>query len=349
MWGPPPGFLPLADRPRSPTGLFDFRGVVHCHSFRSHDSTGTIAEIGAACASVGMDYLVMTDHQTPHSVSRGRRGMVGDTLFLVGAELRVPGGSLLAFPLKHYVRPAKTLQIYLYDIHGQGGLAFIDHAERFTAWDHKGLDGVEIHNLHAAARAANKFELVVKTLLMPLSVTFASLIVPNAEVFGNWDRRNRSPRSGGMLPIVGGNDAHANIRLLGSAGWVIGNYEEVFRVLSTHVLARSLDEGSLVEGFRAGRTYVVMDLLRDGSGFAFWAEDAGRRHEMGATVSTGAVLRVRTPKTAQIRLLRDGAVVAKVEGSELTHPHPLAGVYRVEVRLFDTPWIFSSGIAVTGN
>ena len=146
MWGPAPGFVARADRPRSASGLHDFKGIIHCHSFRSHDSTGTIAEIHAACESVGLDFLVMTDHPSPYSVSRGQRGMVGDTLFLVGAELRVPGGTILAFPLKHYVRPHESLSGYLQDIHAQGGLAIIGHAEQFSAWDAPGLDGVEVHN-----------------------------------------------------------------------------------------------------------------------------------------------------------------------------------------------------------
>ena len=342
MWGKPDHFVPRDRRPRSATDLLDLRGVVHCHSFHSHDSTGTIEEIGAACESIGMDFLIMTDHPSPYSVSRGQRGMVGDTLFLTGAEIRVPGGTLLAFPLKHYVRPHKTLQAILDDIHGQGGLAFVGHAERYTRWEHLGIDGVEVHNLHAAAKAGSVPWMVLKTLFMPLRVLFWSLAVPDRRVFANWDGFNARK----MVPAVGGNDAHSNIRLLGPLGWVLGNYDEIFSVMSTHVLAERLDQESLVEGIRRGRTYIVMDIWSGGSGFAFWAVDRGVAHEMGATVARDATLHVRSPQDAEIRLLRGGDFAARGTGRTFEFKPKAAGVYRVEVWLDGEPWIFSSPIRV---
>ncbi len=121
---------------------------------------------------------------------------------------------------------------------------------------------------------------------------------------------------------------------------------EVFRVVSTHVLATRLDRASLVQALRAGRTYVVIDLWRDGSGFAFWADDGTGCHEMGSTVSHRAVLSVRSPAPAEIRLLRGADVVAVSQGKSLVHRDPRPGVYRVEVRLRGDPWILSSPILV---
>ena len=341
MWGPPPGFVSRADRPRSASGLQDFKGSVHCHSFRSHDSTGTIAEIHEACQSVGFDFLVMTDHPSPYSVARGQRGMVGDTLFLVGAELRVPGGTLLAFPLKRYVRPRETLPEYLADIHAQGGLAFVGHAEEFSAWQTPGLDGVEVHNLHAAARRAPKAGVVFGALFTSVSMLFEHLVRPDPAVVAAWDGLDRYPS-----PIVGGNDAHANIRVLGPLGWVLGSYREVFRVLSTHVLAERLDQESLVEGIRRGRTYVAFDLWRDASGFQFYASREGQIFEMGDQAPRGATLQVRSPVPAEIRILRAGQEVARQSGVECSLPAPGPGVYRVEVYLGGKPWVLSSALAV---
>ena len=129
-----------------------------------------------------------------------------------------------------------------------------------------------------------------------------------------------------LLTAVGGHDAHANVRLLGSLGWVIGNYDEVFRVLSTHVLSTGLDEAAIVDALRQGRSYVVFDLWRDGSGFAFWAEDRGVVKEMGSVVSPTATLRVRTPVPAQILLYRDGVVAATATDGELSFGDPAPGV-----------------------
>lgn len=341
MWGPPPGFVDRTDRARSASGLHDFKGVTHCHSFRSHDSTGTIEEIHSACQSVGLDFVVMTDHPSPYSVARGQRGMVGDTLFLVGAELRVPGGTLLAFPLRHYVRPHQTLSDYLADVHGQGGLAFIGHAEQFSAWQTAGIDGVEVHNLHAAARRASKWAAVFGALFTPLPMLFENLVKPDAKVLADWDGMGRYP-----LPAIGGCDAHANIRMLGPLGWVLGNYREVFRVLSTHVLAERLDQDSIVAGIRRGRTYVVFDLWRDGSGFQFHATDGEAVFEMGDVAPTTATLQVRTPVEAEIRILRAGQEVARHVGTAFSLEQPGPGIYRVEAYLEGEPWILSSPLAL---
>ncbi len=341
--GPADGFVPYAPRPVEGTDLFDWKGVIHCHSFLSHDSKGTIPEIARAAEAVGLDFLVMTDHQTPHSVSRGTRGMVGRTLFVVGAEMRTAGGTLLAFPLRHYVRPRPTITEVIADIHRQGGLAFIGHAERFEAFDEPGLDGIEILNLHAAATAAPKGAVLARALFTSFRTFFAAMLDRDDAVFAAFDRQLARR---GRFPPIGGNDAHQNVDLLIST---MGTYEELFRVLTTHVLMPELTQDALVEGLRRGRCYVVFDLFRDGTGFDFRAVAGGRVHMLGDEVEAASdlVLHVRTPADARIDLIANGNVVATSTGRSLTLRAPPPGVYRVEAWLDgERPWIFSSSIAV---
>jgi hypothetical protein len=341
--GPATGFVPYVARPVPGTDLFDFKGVVHVHSFLSHDSRGTVAQIGAAADACGIDFLVMTDHATPHSVARGRRGMVGRTLFLVGAEIRAPGGTLLGFPLRHYVRPQPTLAATAEAIRAQGGLVFAAHVEREFVWDGVPLDGVEIVNLHAAALAAPTGSMLFQTMFTPLRATLALLTLRVDAVLAAWDAC--LARGVGMTPI-GGNDAHANVDLLVAT---IGTYEEIFGVLSTHVLARELSEAAIVDALRAGRNYVVFDLHRDATGFDFRARDGTATHLPGSTVRGSASLElvVMLPAPATIHLLHDGRRVRSAEGVQLVEPTPAPGVWRVEVELSSgRPWIYSSWIRI---
>lgn len=332
---------------RSPAGYVDYKGVVHCHSFRSHDSDGSVEEIAAAARDTAMDFVVMTDHPSPYSVTRGARGMIGGVLFLCGAEVRVRDGTILAFPLQRPLRPLLSLPAMLSQIRRQGGLAFVGHAERFRDWSRlhqvAGLHGIELHNLHAATKAAPPAELLGRGIFTPMSQAFEVLMRPDPAVLQNVDAlsQRRHP-----LAMVGGNDAHANIRLLGPLGWVIADYDEVFRLLSTHVLAETLDEASLVEALRAGRSYLSLDHWGEATGFAFWAETPTGPVSMGATVGSEAVLKVRSPRPASLRLLRDGEVLQAQDGLELRFAGPGPGVYRVEVWLDGRPWIFSSSIKV---
>lgn len=328
------------------TELFDYKGVIHCHSYLSHDSDGTVEEIRAACRAARLDFLVMTDHQTDASIRDGVRGRLDDTLFLVGAEVRTPQATILAFPLTKPLRRWQNANALVAEARKQGALAFLGHAERTNDWNVDGIAGVEIVNLHAGAAAANRVTMVAAGLLLPLRTLFQQMCRRDANVFAQWDAQlaQRHP-----LTPIGGNDAHASVRVFGPLGGTIGTYREVFHTLTTHVLAPRLDEAELLAALRAGRAYTSFDLFGDGTGFDFRATVAGAVHLPGATVEASKALRlvVRTPALASIRLWRDGVQVLEEAGTGLVCEAPEPGVYRVEVYTRGgAPWLFSSSIRV---
>jgi hypothetical protein len=69
---------------------------------------------------------------------------------------------------------------------------------------------------------------------------------------------------------------------------------------------------------------------------------------MGDEVAAGqpVELRVVCPAAADLRLLRDGEPLALTRGRELSVLAAAPGVYRVEARLDDRPWIFSNPIYI---
>lgn len=345
--GPPPAFP--ARQPLVPgTGLRDYKGVVHCHGRLSHDSEGTIDEIAAACRLAHVDYVVMTDHQTETSIRDGQRGMVGDTLFFVGAEVRSPQGTLLCFPLQSPLRRFQHPALLAKEAAAQGGLASVCHGELWkTPWDAPGLHGAEIVNLHAGAMTVNRLGTLGTGLFLPMRFLCERICHRDPAVFAEYDRQlaRRHP----FTPIAG-NDAHANIRVFGPLGGTIGNYEEIFLTLSTHVLARELTEAGLVEAFRAGRTYVSFDIFGEGTGFDFRiADGAGGVHLGGSSLPAAddLLLAVRTPKTGRIRVLREGVPIHDTSGDTCSLRAPPPGVYRVEVETPNgDPWLFSSSIRV---
>ena len=328
------------------TPLQDWKGIVHCHSYLSHDSKGTVAEIVAAAHAARVDFVVMTDHQTDASIRDGARGLIDGVLFAVGAEIRTPQGTVMAFPLQAPLRRWQSAGALVAEAGRQGAVAFLCHAENTQAWDVDGFCGVEIVNLHAGAVAADRIEMLLWGFLLPLRATFGLICQRNPEVFAAWDRQlgRRHP-----FTPVGGNDAHANVRIFGPLGGTIGTYREVFLTLSTHVLAERLDEGGLVEALRAGRSYVCFDLFGEGTGFDFHAEAGARVLPVGATVAASTELRLvaGAPRPGRMRLLRDGVVCLEREGSDLELRGPAPGVYRIEVTATGgAPWIFSSSIRV---
>jgi len=346
----PPARVHHGPLPVAGTSLFDWKGVVHCHSHLSHDSDGTLAQILAASGECGMRFVVMTDHQTEASIRDGVRGMHGDTLFLVGAEVRGPQGTLLAFPLLRPLRRWQHVALMAKEAAAQGALAFVCHAETWQAeWDIAELNGAEVVNLHAGAMTRGYGGSLATALFLPLRSLFERICVRDPEVFAAWDRQLAKQHP---YAPVGGSDAHANVQVFGPLGGTVGTYREVFATLSTHVLAEQLDEASLVDAFRRGRTYVSFDIFGDGSGFDFRGENGIDVVLGGGTIGAGAATRLRAtvPAEGRIRLLCDGVVVREAAGRELVVTAPGAGIYRVEVQTPNgDPWLFSSSIRVLGD
>lgn len=342
--GPRPSVRPL---PVPGTDLFDYKGVVHCHSYLSHDSDGTVAEIAAACRVANVDFVCMTDHQTDESIAAGVRGMVGDTLFLVGCEHRSPQGTVLAVGLSQPLRRWQHAGLLAKDTVAQGGVAFVGHAEAWRDFDLPDMTGIEIVNLHAAAKTRGKVGTVVTGLLMSMEQLMRRLCWRDDAVLAAWDRQlaRRHP-----FTPVGGNDAHANVRVFGPLGGTLGTYQEVFLTLSTHVLATELCEAAVLDALRHGRTYVAFDVFGEGAGFDFRALDQSGVHVVGSTVQSSPELQlcIAVPAPGQIDVFCDGEVVQRATGSSLTVPSPAPGVWRVEVRTdAGRPWLFSSSIKVT--
>jgi hypothetical protein len=151
------------------------------------------------------------------------------------------------------------------------------------------------------------------------------------------------------FPAIAANDAHNNVKLLGPLGGTLGTYEELFKVVTTHVQATALSQESIVAALREGRSFVVSDFWRDGTGFDLLVRAGATLHPMGATVphAPGLVVEAHVPCDAEMRLFCDGHEVRRAFGRVLMLADAPPGVYRAEVFLErERPWIFSSALRI---
>lgn len=127
-------------------------------------------------------------------------------------------------------------------------------------------------------------------------------------------------------------------------------YERMTRFVGTHVLARELSEPAILDALRAGRAFVGFDGLADSRGFLFLAERGERRVVMGESMPWTPETRLRAlaPHSARFTVLRDGTVLERHQGREMTCAPPGPGVYRVEAELEINggwvPWIYANPI-----
>src|SRR5688572_17772691 len=111
-----------------PPAVHDLAGVIHCHSTHS-DGTGTVAEIGAAADHAGLDYLLLTDHDTLAAAERGEEGWYGSALLLAGFEVSPRRQNhYLAFGLREPIDHAGLSPAQIVErVEAGGGFGFLAH------------------------------------------------------------------------------------------------------------------------------------------------------------------------------------------------------------------------------
>jgi len=309
----------------------DYRAVIHVHAEDAQHTLGTREQVLAAAKADGVDVVLWTDHNGPKPDTW--HGLRNGVLFIPGSE----DDHALRFP-----SPG-------------GDLKFWSHLEEIPKPQPDGFDGTEIYNRHADAEIHKEVYDYVRQA-MEKKRQWHSLVdnfkqFPD-EVFGagtdtmpdyltKWDAVTSQRRFTG----IGANDAHRN-QVFNNV--VFDPYEVAFRNVSTHILARSLNEESIRESLRDGHAYVAHDWLCDPAGFMMVAVnnlglyDIGDRVPMAGTTK----LEIRLPVAAKIRIIRDGKVAWESSGDKAEFTPKGEGAYRLEAWLTvdqeDRPWIYTN-------
>lgn len=352
--------LPIGGSPSGTPGgspvlggkLHEYRAVFHCHTYLSHDSDGSVEEIARAARDLGVQAVLLTDHYAPGNLEKSPRGMVDDVLFIPGVEARAGRkGSLLIVGAARDFDPDSPRENLLAELESQGAFLVAGHVEKMTEdHDFSPYGGFEVYNLHAEFTAASGWAIAGRFFFYPPDAFFEAAISPPLEKLERWDRLLEA---GHKLAPLAAQDAHANIRVFGPLGGIIGTYAELFRLFSTRILATELSEPALMEALHHGRTYVIFDYLSRAGYLRFrygspsWP--VGQFSTMGDTVAFAPDHRfeVSIPETATIRVVRGGKLLREDEGRELRFRAPGPGVYRVEVWRCGKLWMLSGPIYLT--
>jgi acetyl esterase/lipase len=325
----------------SPGVYQDFRAVLHVHAEDADHTKGTRAEVLKGAKEAEVSVVMFTDHRGPKPETWS--GLRDGVLFIPGSE----DDHLLRYPASK----------------AGPELRFLSHIEERPDMASTGFQGMEIYNRHTDATVHKEFteyfraamkdpkewkQLVAKEKQYPDEV-FAAGTDALPEFVARWDKELAThPFTG-----VAANDAHQNQIFNGTT---FDPYAVAFRHVSTHILARDLNEKDIRESLAAGRVYVSHDWLCDPTGFAFIAENNLGLFEMGDQIPLSGIgvgntsIHASLPIPAKWKLLRDGAVVAEGEDAKFAYTPKEPGAYRMEAWLTvdgeDRPWIFSNPIYV---
>jgi len=347
--------------------MFEYIGAMHMHSVYS-DGSGQVPEIAKAASEVGLDYILLTDHNTLRALKEGYEGWYGNTLLLVGCEIndRQNKNHYLAFGIKQAFSTRLSAADYVNKVKEAGGIGFIAHPHEkrnhmkehppypWIDWDVDGFTGIEIWN-HMSEwmenlREENKYQ----SFLHPLK----TIVAPQKKTLKLWDELNLKRKVVG----VGGVDAHAHkYNLLGFLEVEIFPYKVLFKSIRTHILTeeeikkgRSEDavekaKKIIYSALEKGSSFIANDYHGDSKGFKFFAEADRKIYNMGDKVpkTSKVKLRIFVPgSNAEIKLIRNGRVIESWEDQEVSFNVNSKGVYRVEVYLNGKAWIFSNHIRI---
>jgi len=347
------------------------RGVFHVHTVRS-DGTGTVAEIGAAAARAGLDFVILTDHgdgTRPADPPAYHSGvLVIDAVEISTAQGHYGGVGMRPSP---YPLGGEARDV-VEDVARLGGFGVVMHPDspnpelRWREPDAR-FDALEWLNADAEWRGESWWRLARMVVQFPFRGPEALATVfdrPDAVLEG-YDEVTR------VRPVVlmAGADAHARLAVRGPQDPYSGptlpglpSYETSFRTFALRVeLGHPLsgvateDAESVIDALRAGHVLTAIDAMAGPAVVDFVAfRQENRAYEGDRLEGEGPVefrFRVNGPAASAITLLQNGRAIARAAGNELSHREEQPrGAFRVEVQLphaggaSAVPWVVTNPI-----
>jgi len=346
--------------------MFEYIGAMHMHSTFS-DGTGEVPDIAKFADEVGLDFILLTDHNTLRALDEGFEKWYGNTLLLVGVEINDKDNKnhYLAFGINEAFTTRTPAIKYVAKVKEKGGIGFLAHphekrkhkdhpAYPWTEWNTEDFTGIEIWN-HMSEWIENLTEEnKYRSFLHPLR----TIIAPPKETLKVWDELNLKRKVIG----IGGIDAHAHkYNIIGFLEVEIFPYKVLFKSIRTHIFLDSqLKKGNtakdietakwqIYNALKDGKCFVANDYIAESKGFRFFAEHNGKKYQMGDTVpdSKNVTLEVLLPAAnAEIRLIHNGRLIETSNGIDAQFIINKKGVYRVEVYNEKRAWIYSNHIRI---
>ncbi|MDP2338767.1 MAG: hypothetical protein Q8N05_20415 [Bacteroidota bacterium] len=303
-------FQKLRKEPMSLTRFNTYRGVMHAHSYLSHDSEGTLFDIIPAAKNDGIDFVFLTDHPRGNidTIPKGYHGNYEGVLIESGSEKQ----GFDCWPLDSTIIDWKiNKDTIAKNIVSNGGIIFYAHTEEPHNWGNPDYQGMEIYNFHTDTKDESLpphiFNFIVNgNKFRPWALR--EFFDEQTVILARWDSLNRKRKIVGFSAA----DTHENqsfrarylkdgrIQWVGpnahvldtmevkfwnkwlfsepdQSGWVfkwmIDTYMEGYNYITNYVLANTLSVPSLAENMKKGHLYTAFKSLGDAKGFMYYARN----------------------------------------------------------------------------
>lgn len=296
--------------------LKTYRGVLHLHSYWSHDSKGTIYDLISAAKLRDINFIFLTDH--PHgnldSFPRGYKGVYDGVLVEPGSEK----AEFDAWPLDSTVIDWKNNKdTVAKQIINKGGMLFYAHTENPHNWDSQWFQGMEIYNFHTNVLGLKSRLPILTDFLINGSKyrawAYRAIFERQTSILARWDSLNSHRKIVGFSAV----DEHENVNFRARylkdgrvqwmgintkpidtvkvsiwnrwmfhqpdpSGWIfrwmlINTYETSFNNSVNYLFADSLTVPNISGHLKKGHHFTAFRFLADATGFCYYGEGNDRK------------------------------------------------------------------------
>lgn len=352
-----PSVIPRQITHEHSKSLNDYKGVLNVHTDLSNGSAPASFVITSAKLA-NLDFLMFTDLNI-FNIPTAFESYHGDLLVFSAGKYSYLDSRLIYYsPNQESIgNNLGEAQVKLSDLLSQktGGskdtLTILAHPYKAGfSWNGEipsGLDGFELINLKSLVNRAweeSKISTIWSLIIYPFNprLAFLRLYTEPSDEITLLDKLSTHRK----IVVYAGTEASA--RALPLANYLIRfpSYKRSFEFMSNHILLKSELTGSfnsdrtkIFNALKNGNFYMALDMLGDPKGFTAILEDDNKNHLMGSQVKFNKhlVLKVNLPAKPkdffEIRIYRNGEVVAMVNTPEVAYPITSPGTYRVQVRV----------------
>ena len=302
----------LRKEPAALTRLNTYRGLMHAHSYLSHDSRGTLYDIIPAAKINGIDFVFLTDHPRGNidTIPKGYNGFYDGVLIEPGSEKQ----GFDCWPIDSTIIDWRVdKDTIAKNIVSAGGMLFYAHTEEPHNWGNPDYHGMEIYNFHTDTKDESLPSVILNFIVNGNKYrpwALREMFDEQTSILARWDSLNKKRKIVGFSAC----DTHENqsfrakylndgrIQWVGPNAhvvdtmevqfwnkwlfqkpdqngwvfkWMIDTYKDGFNYITNYVLADTLSVSSLAKNMKAGHLYTAFKSLGDAKGFMYYATNMG--------------------------------------------------------------------------
>jgi hypothetical protein len=362
---------------------YHYSGAIHFHTNYS-DGSGTYDEVAKVAYSLGMKFIIPSDHDTVEPYNNENHSYISDVLVVPAVEISTDNfkGHFLVIGDDIPVLPNNGVssQTTFNDSVNKGMMTFLAHVYHpnpkfdWHHWDIGKFTGMELFNLDSNWRLALSFREMSKIFISFVLSGFKDSAMCNVMRFPKremkkFDELNMKRKVVG----IGSSDAHARIKICRWLNHYIRypRYKSLLNMVSTVIVSRRAfinnyvhDRKILLDAILNGNSYITFPCFGNATGFQFTASSDFGNAIMGETLkmSGSADLEFVLPAGGDttVQIIRNGDIINEYNNSNNKQEIQINltvredGIYRTQVLLHREmppfrgkrtyPWIISNPI-----